>query len=331
MKSPFTGKDMTLAREKRSVNYRKEDYIIIFHYYICEKTKEKFTSTELDEINLNQVHHQYRDKHNIPFPDEIKNIRSQYDVSASKMSEILGFGINSYRQYEAGEMPTTSNARLIQMAKDPVKLIELIELWEPKDPSEKQKLIQKANLIIRNNISNKFKKELTDYYFGNSLADIYSGYRNPNYEKFTEMVFLFSEKIEPYITKMNKLLFYADFLNFKQTCYSISGARYRAINMGPVPNNYRSIFEYISNEGLIEICNKQFKEGYGEKFFANKNHSFRSELFTTKELEVLNYVIEKYKDISTEDIIHSSHLEKAWKNKEKTRDLINYQDAFDLI
>jgi len=45
------------------------------------------------------------------------------------------------------------------------------------------------------------------------LADICSGYRNPNFEKFTEMVVYFSEKVQPlkptstidlYLTKPKK-------------------------------------------------------------------------------------------------------------------------------
>ncbi|WP_394351640.1 type II toxin-antitoxin system antitoxin SocA domain-containing protein [Lunatibacter salilacus] len=38
---------------------------------------------------------------------------------------------------------------------------------------------------------------------------------------------------------MNKLLFYADFLMFKRSCFSISGVRYKAIDMGPVPFNFQ--------------------------------------------------------------------------------------------
>ena len=50
---------------------------------------------------------------------EIQNIRNQYSISAGKMSEILGFGTNSYRLYEGGEIPSVSNGRLILAVKDP--------------------------------------------------------------------------------------------------------------------------------------------------------------------------------------------------------------------
>src|SRR5690606_33005758 len=102
MKSPITGKEMKLIKEKRSMSFRKEQFEVIFHYFKCADSGEQFTTTEFDEVNMNQLYNQYRDKFNIPFPAEIIKIREKYGLPASKMSVILGFGINSYRQYENG-------------------------------------------------------------------------------------------------------------------------------------------------------------------------------------------------------------------------------------
>jgi putative zinc finger/helix-turn-helix YgiT family protein len=148
MKSPITGKEMTLAKEKRSLELRKDAFDVIFHYYKCADSGENFTTTELDELNIDQVYNQYRAKYNIPFPDEITRIREKYGLSASKISVILGFGANSYRQYESGEMPSISNARLIQMVDDPKKFIDMVELCDLLDTSSKTKYIQKAQLLI---------------------------------------------------------------------------------------------------------------------------------------------------------------------------------------
>ncbi len=65
--------------------------------------------------DMEQVYRQYRERHGIPSPEDIKAIRLKYRVSAAKMSRILGFGANQYRLYEAGEMPSLSNARLITL------------------------------------------------------------------------------------------------------------------------------------------------------------------------------------------------------------------------
>lgn len=331
MKSPFTGKEMLLSKEKRTIAFRKEDFPVVFHFYKCEATQEQFTTTALDELNINQVYNQYRDKFNIPFPDEIIKIRAQYDIPASKMSAILGFGTHSYRQYEAGEMPNTSNARLIQMASDPKKFIEMIQLWDSTDEKIKDKYLKTTQHLIEEQNRNSFNENLKDYLLGKHLADIYSGYRNPNFEKFAEMVVYFSDTVQPYKTKMNKLLFYADFLMFKQSCFSISGVRYNAINMGPVPHNFNSIFEYLANQDVIDVCYTKFPDGNnGEQFQSRKDRPFNAGLFSEYELDVLNKVSSAFQTTSTNDIIELSHLEAAWQKNEQNKSIISYEYAFEL-
>lgn len=162
MKSPITGKEMKMIQEKRSIIFRKETFEIVFHYYKCDDSGEQFTTTALDELNMNQVYNQYRDKFNIPFPDEIIKIREKYGVSAAKMSEILGFGINSYRQYEAGEMPSIANAKLIQVVDDPRKFIEMVELCGILDERLKAKYTQKAQLLAEEKRRNIFKRNFEE-------------------------------------------------------------------------------------------------------------------------------------------------------------------------
>jgi len=331
MKSPITGKEMTLAKEKRPLEFRKDTFDVIFHYYKCEDSRENFTTTELDELNIDQVYNQYRAKYNIPFPDEIIRIREKYGLSASKMSAILGFGANSYRHYEAGEMPSISNARLIQMVDDPKKFIDIAELCDLLDANTKMKYIQKAQLIIAERKRNIFNLNLKNYLLGDHLADIYSGFRTPNFEKLTEMIVYFSELVQPFKTKMNKLLFFADYLMFKQSCFSISGVRYQAIDMGPVPVNFQSIFEYLANKDEIDIYNIPFPQGYtGEQFNARKDRPFNPKLFSEAELKVLNIISTRFKTTSTNDMIELSHLEDAWKKNEKNKSLISYESAFNL-
>ncbi len=331
MKSPITGKEMILTKEKRSMNFRKETFEIVFHYYKCEDSGEQFTTTLLDEVNMNQVYNQYRDKFNIPFPDEIIGIREKYGLSAAKMSEILGFGVNTYRQYESGELPSTANAKLVQVVDDPEKFIDMIKLCGTLDEKLKAKFKQKAQLLLEKRKRNSIDLNFIAYIMGKHSADIYSGYRNPNLEKFTEMVVYFSEKMQPFKTKMNKLLFYADFLMFKQSCFSISGLRYKAIDMGPVPQNFQSLFEFLANKDEIYICITEFPQGYvGEQFKARKDRPFNAGLFSEIELEVLEKVANLFKPTSTNDIIKLSHSEEAWKKNEKDKSLISYEYAFEI-
>lgn len=47
-------------------------------------TKETFTTTQMDMFNTAQIYNSYRSEYGIPYPDEIKDIRKRYGLSASK-------------------------------------------------------------------------------------------------------------------------------------------------------------------------------------------------------------------------------------------------------
>lgn len=331
MKSPITGKEMKLCKERRQLSFRKEVFDVIFHYYLDENNGEQFTTTDLDNLNLSQVYNQYRDRFNIPFTEEIKAIREQYGVPLTKMSAILGFGVNSYGQYEKGDIPSISNGRLIQIAADPMQFLGMVELCEELDEKTKIKYKQKAHKLLDEQKRNKFRYYLNNYFLGDPLPDIYSGYRKPNLKKLTEMIKFFAERIQPFKTKLNKLLFYADFLMFKQTCFSISGTRYRAINMGPVPHNFQSVFEYLGNSKEIMINYVVFPKGYiGEQFLIADGNKFDVSVFAVEEMELLNKVADMFKDTSTNDIVDLSHLESAWQDNHDDKTLISYNYAFDI-
>ncbi len=145
------------------------------------------------------------------------------------------------------------------------------------------------------------------------------------------MVVFFSSKVEPWKTKLNKLLFYADFLAFKKTCFSMSGVKYRAIKMGPVPSNFNSIFEYLVNKNDVDVQIHEFSEdSIGEKFVAHPEREFNDKLFTSKELEILNQIATFFKESTTNNIIKFSHNEVGWLENNKKRDLISYKYAFDI-
>lgn len=116
-----------LQKTEKEINYRKEIYKVIEHYYKCLECQEEFTTTESDTVTISQAHNQYREKHSIPFPDEIIAIREKYDLPASKMSEVLGLGINGYSNYEKGEIPTPAMGTLISTSRNPEVFKTMLE------------------------------------------------------------------------------------------------------------------------------------------------------------------------------------------------------------
>lgn len=333
MKSPITGKELVMKQETIHTEFRKEKFEVVYHYYLCQDSNEKFEDESLAQLNLSQVYNQYRKRHNLPFPEEIINLREQYGLSASKMSEVLGFGINVYRNYENGEIPNSSNARLIQLAQDPKEFKKLVELSKALSNKEYERVEQKIDALLLKDYL--FNCDPTSFLMGEPTIDEQTGYRKPSLDKFTEMVVFFTWETQPNLwkTKINKMLFYADFLNFKKEVYSISGCRYRAIDMGPVPNNFNSLFDYICEKDHIDINVTTFPNGsIGEQFTPNKKRSFNSEKLTNTEIETLQEVVTKFKKVKTNEIIQISHKEEAWaRNFKNGKKLISYIDAFKLV
>ena len=332
IESPFSDKILTVKTRPSHLTFRKEEFEIVYHYFedvLPNGAIQEFTSEELDELNQIQIYNLYREKHRLPFPAQIIETRQKYGLAASKMSEILGFGANGYRQYETGEVPSLSNGKLIQMAADPSKFRSLVEITDALDTKNKEQLLQKIDRMITSEHTEE--NRLEQYLFNTDLPNEFTGYQLPNMQKLSHMVIFFAEKLKPWKTQLNKLLFYADFQTFALTGFSMSGVKYRAIDMGPVPNNFSSIFEYMSNQNLVEIKSTSFENGgIGEQFWPKNNQNFNKELFTETELKTLESVAETLAQLKTQDLIARSHQEKAWTENYPSKGLISYRWGFEL-
>ncbi len=308
------------GKKKRS--FRKEEFEVTEFFYLCEKCNEDFTTTETDELNTVQVYNQYREKYNIPFPGQLTTIKNEYGLNSKNFAKLLGFGVNQFANYEKGEIPNQSNATLLSLCLDPNEMLKIIER---KKEVLSEYRFNKAIKRIESLIENKHLLDPFNFYFEhNIILNRFTGYQVPSFEKFAHMVLYFLSNAQ-FKVRLNKLLFYADFLHFKNFGRAISGAKYAALPMGPVPDNYAPIFGLIERSGYIltELIDEY--EGFVAK------EKFNKELFSGNELETLRNVLDAFQYKKTNEIVHLSHQEKAWIENEKEKKLISYQDyAFEL-
>lgn len=331
MKSPITNKPMELMRKPIELTFRKEAFRVSYHYFLCTDSKEEFTNTALDEINQTQVYNQYREKYGVPFPEEILAIREKYNVSASRMSELLGLGANTYRLYESGEMPSVANGRLILSNKEPQAFINQVEASSHfLTKKDQEKLIATAKRIQEKELEHCWDILFEEKIFNNHKPGEYNGYKTPNLDKVAMVISYFSRNsIELYKTKLNKLLFYADFLMYNKTGYSITGITYKAIPYGPVPSEYDKMYIKLCDDGkivinLIPINDNNFAELIKPRDLVEDNLS-------TIEIKALSAVVDRFGSLNTKNIVDISHEERAWKDNEQHRSLISYQQyAFEL-
>lgn len=319
---------MSIVRSLQALTYRKEQFTISYRNYYCEDTEQYFTDEHLDELNLKQVQHAYRLHYNLPFPEEVTQIREMYGLSAKKMSEILGFGTNIYRQYEQGEVPSESNARLIQMAAKPDYFVSLMHL---------NKRIEKKTIL---SVEHKIKSLIETYKTDKSLAQMllgstdishYTGYTLSSLAKMEEMCRFFVNETKPYKTKLNKLLYYSDFGHFKQYGKSISGSQYRAISYGPVPTHFQSLFSHLVENDKIGIKLLDISpEAQAEQYLPIPGQTFNASIFSAEELDTLKKVLDKLGNLNGKEIVALSHDEKAWLDNQEKNQLISYDYAIEL-
>nr|WP_295928926.1 type II toxin-antitoxin system antitoxin SocA domain-containing protein [uncultured Dyadobacter sp.] len=320
MKSPVTGKEMQVRHEITSLTFRKEEFEVVTHYYECADSGDRFTDDSLDELSTVQVHNQYREKYGIPFPDEIRQIRARYGVSASKMSEILGLGANSYRLYETGEVPSVAIGRLIISIRNPEAFGQQIaasaHLLSPKEVQKFTQATQDPEL-----------KLIPQRAFPSGM----NGYRQPDFDKIAGIIafFYLYKQVPLFKTRLNKLLFYTDFNAYRLTGFSITGLEYRAIQFGPVPAQFQKMYVNLSEQGQVNIEEQYFGNGaYGDEIMPAL--PFNEALFSNQDMKVLEFVAGRYGNLGTDDIVSCSHQEIAWLQNIDAKALIHYRYAFEL-
>lgn len=320
MLSPLTGKPMIARSEPRTITFRKEDFTVMYHYYFDDETGEGFTDSQQGDLNLSQVWNQYRAKHHIPFPEEIISIRESYQLSAAKMSDILGFGINGWRLYEQGEVPSISNARLIRQAADSKSFFHMANDSNALNAKQLHGLltrIEDLELILS-------ARDPIESYWSEMQPSSLFGYRKPDPIRLAAMVQLLAKKSRPYKVKLNKLLFYADFTHFRTYGKSISGMPYVAIDMGPVPDRFASLFEWMERRRLILIHVKTFQnESIGEQFLPIEQSDLTAVL-DSREMETLTTVSDVLGRLNSTRIIEFSHAEPAWLDNVSEKTQIDY-------
>jgi len=324
MKSPYSDGNAVLCYEQSSLTFRKEEFNYIHQFYECENTHERFTTTELDDANIAQIYNQYRAKYGIPFPQDIKRIRQHYGLSATKMAEILGFGENQYRLYENGDMPSEANGKVLMSIMNPEIFRSFVENARGQfSEDEFAKLMVKANNWVRE----KHPYHVIERIFTNTRRTVFNGYATQSVDKLKNILLYFIEKGDGvFFTKMNKLLFYADFLSYRMTGKGLTGLSYKAITFGPVPLHWDRI--YSSFDEIVQEIYVYSDGREGTKLASNLSPDMT--YFSENEKELLEYVHQRFKEETPTQISLTSHHEDAWKKYLNSDKLISFEMAFSL-
>lgn len=332
MKSPLTGGRVKEVRDVEVHAFRGKEFSVGVHYYVCEDTGEQFTCDGQDDLVMNQVYNQYRRECGVPFPEEIAAIRSHYGLKQTQISKIVGFGINQWKSYEDGAMPSDSNAKMILTLRKKDSMLALLESSR-NDFGEREYNKLVAQIKAAGDFS--MDTELTELFYGHfTPMSIMNGFGAHSPERVMAMVRWLVKRqdgITP--TKLNKLMFYSDFHHYRKTGRSISGLQYRAIQYGPVPEHYDTIYDNVMGlEKRIEIhhereCSELHVVQYENE---DENEVENENCLSENEIKTLTEVMKRYSKLTTTEIIALSHEEEGWKKHQEDKSFIPYDEAFAL-
>lgn len=146
-----------------------------------------------------------------------------------------------------------------------------------------------------------------------------------NEEKFAELVLYIAAKCERHErfggTKLNKILFYADFWAYLARGKPITGAVYQKLQYGPAPKRLIPV-----QEGLVAAGAAAKKEEvrFGARYVEKRLVALRRprlSLFEAEEIAIVDEVIDKLRRQSAAEVSDGSHELLGWQLAELNEEI----------
>ena len=138
-----------------------------------------------------------------------------------------------------------------------------------------------------------------------------------NYDerKLTELLLYVAGQLLPDTsggaTKLNKVLFFADFAHVRRTGSPITGAEYQKLSHGPAPRRLKPIRDSLVERGDAEISKEDFL-GYSVHRLIPKRAADTS-VFSPVEMATIDKVIEDLRGLNARQVSDLSHEEAVWR------------------
>lgn len=139
-----------------------------------------------------------------------------------------------------------------------------------------------------------------------------------NEEKYKNAILYFVKNMDKYelgTTKLAKLLYYLDFLSYRDKRESVTKADHYKQQYGPVPQDFFEIIKELREEEAINIQRKKLEDGRETDIYTIHEEP-DEDVFNEEEIELMRNLIEKYKDWETDLLVAKSHSELPWRKAE---------------
>jgi putative zinc finger/helix-turn-helix YgiT family protein len=320
-------KNSKVVERPATYTFKNETFEIIERALVCSECGADLYDEILDGQTMQTLTELYSERIGLSL-EEIKSIREQYGFSMDLFSRILGWSKATIVRYETGKyIPTSSHMMILKNLKDKPELLD--EFYKSNshkfNEKEQEKIIQKLNY----NDQTKVEKGLTEALNINYKLyekTVSSGYVNFHLDKLINMILYFSNA-GVLKTKLMKLLFYSDFLNYKRNLLSMSGMPYVKLPYGPVPKDHDLLLSTLEKNKFINI-DYDFVNEYTIINIKSQT-DFDESLFSPEEIQILEQVKEHFQGFGSRKISDFSHEEDGWKNTDDS-EVISYDYALNL-
>lgn len=119
---------------------------------VCAECGEDFYSEELDNATLIRAYNEYRRRHKLLLPEEIKKIREQYGLSQRGFAKLLNWGDKTICRYENGSIQDKAHNSLLLFLREPENMrTYLTENEISLDEKQKSRLLEIVEKLEQDN------------------------------------------------------------------------------------------------------------------------------------------------------------------------------------
>lgn len=316
-------REFKIERKPQTLKVKGEKIEFTSDVAICVVCEQDISNIELDSTTLTLAYDEYRKRHGLLFPSDIKQLREKYGLSQRGLSRLLNWGEVTIQRYESGTIQDQSHNDILMLLADPLNMKKIFERAKSNLTSKEISRIEHrlSTLLTKTNMADYVESMLS------GEVSVFTGFRAFSFSRFANTVLYYAEACAPlFKTKLLKLLWYSDFLNFKRTTISLTGSKYVHFPYGPVPKKYEFLLGVMDDE-IIDVIPTSVFDYAGEVI--RPKQKFDPDMFNADETDVLNTIKTLMAPLTCADISKQSHEEDPYKDTNE-KELISYERAKEL-
>ncbi len=317
MECPLCDKTHEIDERKRITTtiIKGEEVTYEERFYFCanvEEDESEFETGKMTNENLLCARNAYRIKMGLLTSDEIIEIRESYGLSQVDLARLLGWGEVTISRYESKAIQDEAYDTMLRLIKDnPLKALEFLNKNSDKFSVYKKLEIREHIIEKLDSYGKEFltRQAFKGEYVGFDEPSDSNGYKTLDIDKLEAVVsYLAKFMTNLYKVKLMKSLWYSDALSYKRTGRAMTGLVYRHDTMGALP---------IGHYSLMNLENLNIKEeisySYDSMLHVYPSKKADYSILSREEKDILDDVINKFKNFKASEIVNYMHEERAYK------------------